>query len=283
MEFKAFPKISRLNKIKMTITQKIHGTNAQIVIAPVTDGHIILNSEIVIVDSETYFVRAGSRNRWIFPGDDNYGFAAFVHENREALVRALGTGQHFGEWAGPGINSGEGLSEKTFCLFDVYRYDNIQLPKNVTTVPVLYEGDLSLEKIEEVMEDLKTNGSVLVPGFMRPEGVVINTMGTRLKKVFKAEETEWTKPSNKKASKVPSVDYSYLLQPVRLEKLLSKDERYLKNYPQSLKDIVKDYVADLEEEGEITGDPDMIKSIKRGASKQIFGFVKSEIDSREGY
>lgn len=32
MEFKAFPKIPNIKKLKMAITQKIHGTNAQIYI-----------------------------------------------------------------------------------------------------------------------------------------------------------------------------------------------------------------------------------------------------------
>src|SRR4029077_19870110 len=100
-------------------------------------------------------------------------------------------------------------------------------------VPVLYSGAMDLQKVSEIMEDLKTNGSKLAPGFMRPEGVVVQVLGTRYKKVFEEEETKWTEGSGgPKVPKDPSliVDYSHLLQPIRLEKLLSKDERSLTNY-----------------------------------------------------
>lgn len=282
MEFKAFPKITKLNKIKMTITQKIHGTNAQIVIqgplkmVNATDAKLTQYR----VDNNFYLVRAGSRNRWITPENDNYGFADFVDKNAIELINALGEGQHFGEWAGPGINSGEGLKEKTLCLFDAYKYLNVNLPKNVTTVPILYSGELSLGKIEEVMADLKKNGSKLVPGFMRPEGVVVNTMGTMFKKVFKAEETQWTDINKTKTHKNFKIDYSYLLQPIRLEKLISRDENYTKNYPQSLKNIVVAYIDDLIEENIITGDDDQIKLTKKNASKDIFNFVKTIMDEK---
>ena len=43
MEFKAFPKIESLRKIEMTITQKIHGTNAQIFITERQSNLIWLN------------------------------------------------------------------------------------------------------------------------------------------------------------------------------------------------------------------------------------------------
>jgi hypothetical protein len=55
----------------MVITEKLDGTNAQIFIAD--DGEVI----------------AGSRNRWITPLNDNFGFARWVFENEDAL-RALG-------------------------------------------------------------------------------------------------------------------------------------------------------------------------------------------------
>lgn len=55
-DFEGFPKISRLSQ-SCVITEKLDGTNAQIWI------------------SEDGTVRAGSRNRWITPADDNYGFA----------------------------------------------------------------------------------------------------------------------------------------------------------------------------------------------------------------
>jgi hypothetical protein len=287
MEFKSFSKIESLRNVRMQITQKIHGTNAQIMIVPRDGEGDYL--DIVRVDDKEYYVRAGSRTRWITPGDDNYGFAAFVHSNAEAIVRSLGPGQHFGEWAGLGINSGEGLTSKVFCLFDYWRYDK-ELPPQCVLVPVLYEGPFSLEKINEVMAELKTGGSKLSPGFMRPEGIVISFMGKRIKKVFEAEESAW-KGGDPMAralkDKMRMEDKSFelvehLLQPVRLEKLLSRDERYLISYPKSLPMICKDYTQDLLDEGQITGDESQVSSMKKILGKHLFPFVKAEVNRLSG-
>ena len=225
-------------------------------------------------------VLVGSRTRWIAPGDDNYGFAAFVYANKQEFIDKLGLGQHFGEWAGPGINSGEGLKEKTFVLFDFWRYEGKVLPPQTTIVPVLYKGKFDLSKIETVMEDLKTNGSKLVPGFMRPEGIVAQIKGTRYKVVFDAEETQWKKPSGSKAPKIEGPDYSHLLQPIRLEKLISKDERYTTNYPASLKDIAFAYLDDLIKEGQIVGTESEINGIKKQASSAVFAFIKASFKEK---
>jgi len=80
MDFCEFPKISRLSR-EMIISEKIDGTNSTIYI---TD-----NLEIY----------AGSRNRWITPEDDNYGFARWVQDHEDDLV-SLGPGLHRGEWWG---------------------------------------------------------------------------------------------------------------------------------------------------------------------------------------
>ena len=288
MEFKAFPKIENIRKMEMVITQKIHGTNAQIYIQErlfnldfdkSIGTHV--NPNVFLVDGKYYELRCGSRSRWIYPGDDNYGFAAFVHQHKEEFIRKLGPGQHFGEWAGPGVNSGEGLTQKLFVLFDWWKYPaERELPPQTTVVPVLYKGEFSLEAIEQTMNDLKTQGSKLVPGFMRPEGVVISVLGTRLKKVFDAEETQWKKPSQVKAERVEGPDVSHLFQPIRLEKLLSKDEKYLRDYPKSLPTICSDYVADLIEEGQIVGDEDQKKAVRKAMGEQLFGFVKQFISER---
>ena len=291
MEFKSFEKIERLGKIEMTITQKVHGTNAQIFILEENDYDIepdkmqsgpeckLQHKDAVEVNGKRYVIRAGSRNRWVFVGDDNYGFAAFVEANKIELIEKLGVGKHFGEWSGPGINSGEGLTEKTFVLFDWWKFPPERpLPKQCVVVPVLYRGQFDPKKIDEVMEDLKTNGSKLASGFMRPEGIVVQVLGHRLKKVFEAEETQWTRPSKPKVEKLPGYDASHLLQPIRLEKLLSKDERYLREYPSSLAAICKDYVADLVEEGQIVGDEDQIKAVKKAIGGQVFSFVKEFIN-----
>lgn len=284
MEFKAFTKIERLNKAQMNVTQKIHGTNAQVAILPadeVKQGHSRSPSDFQ-VDGQWYQLLVGSRTRWIYPGDDNYGFAAFVHANKDEFVRKLGVGVHFGEWVGSGINSGEGLSEKTFVLFDFWKYPPERpLPYRCAVVPVLYSGPMDLSKIEEIMNDLKTNGSKLAPGFMRPEGVVIQVLGTRYKKVFEEEETQWTQGSGQKVPKdlTSGIDYSHLMQPIRLEKLLSRDERFTRDFPKSLPEIVKAYYDDLVAEEQIKGTEGEVKAVKKGSSSQIFNFVRTQIEA----
>ena len=101
IEFKAWNKIPRENPFRATITEKINGTNACIIIQ---DGSV---------------VGAQSRKRLITPDDDNFGFAAWVEKNSEAL-EALGDGYHYGEWAGPGIQKNpHALDEKQFFLFNI--------------------------------------------------------------------------------------------------------------------------------------------------------------------
>jgi len=270
MEFKAFPKISRIEKAQVSITQKLHGTNAQVLIEENEAGELE--------------IRAGSRNRWIFPDNDNYGFATFVEANKQEFIEKLGPGRHFGEWVGPGINSGEGLEEKRFMLFDWWKYpEERPLPPQTGVVPVLYKGKLKPGVIEEVFEDLKKNGSKLVPGFMRPEGIVVSINDVRYKQTFDNEEVAWKKSSGHKNPKTPKVkvDYSHLLQPLRLEKLLSKDEALERGYPETLGQICQLYMNDLVEEEQIVGDKDQIKAIKKGATGQVFKFIKAFISEKE--
>lgn len=279
MEFKSFEKISKFTGITMTITQKIHGTNAQIRIWEITDESQIIKPPVV-VDGRAFNIQASSRTRDIFVGHDNYGFARYVDENKEEIVRLLGVGTHYGEWAGPGINSGEGLSEKKFVIFNHYRFPPERpLPPQMVTVPVLYHGEYNIHAVNNELNRLKLEGSKLVPGFMRPEGIVIEVAGKRYKKVFEAEETKWTEGSaGPKPPKLENgYDASHLLQPIRLEKLLSRDEKYLKLYPESLRDIVNDYQQDLIDEGQITGTEMEIRSIKKAAGGQFFNFVRKTV------
>lgn len=151
-EFKAFPKIPRLENEKMFITEKIDGTNAQVTI------------------KEGKLVSVGSRNRFIKPGDDNFGFAKWAYENESEIVK-LGDGTFYGEWWGKGIGRGYGLEEKRFSLF-VYRGE--LLTDLVGVVPTLYEGGyFNIELINIICDELKRDGSKAAPGFMRPEGVVV--------------------------------------------------------------------------------------------------------------
>lgn len=59
-----------------------------------------------------------------------------------------------------------------------------------SVVPVLYQGPLSEEVISEALHTLEINGSVVAPGFMQPEGVVIYNPGIRslFKKTFGSDE-----------------------------------------------------------------------------------------------
>jgi len=267
MEFKSFPDIKKLSSTQFSITQKLHGSNAQLLVYPDESG--------------TMQLLTGSRTRWIVPGDDNYNFAQFVYANKEEFITKLGPGQHFGEWCGAGINSGEGLKEKILVLFDYWRYDPNNLPLQTRLVPVLYNGDFDLSVIKNVMDDLKTNGSKLVPGFMHPEGIVVQINGFRYKVVFKAEETQWKRSDKVKLPKLEGVDFSHLLQPIRLEKLLSKDERYTINYPTSLKQIAFDYFDDLVKEGQVVGTEQEIGGIKKQCLSWIFSFIKETFKEKD--
>ena len=158
--FEAFPKIARLNR-NCVITEKLDGTNAQV---------------IVTEDGE---VAAACRTRLITPEDDNYGFARWVEAHKDEL-RELGPGRHFGEWWGAGIQRKYGLkgSDKRFSLFNVSRWSNLdpegpRRPDCCDVVPVLYSGPFKSEVVDMWIERLRTFGSQAVPGFMKPEGLIV--------------------------------------------------------------------------------------------------------------
>ncbi len=160
-EFPAFPKIPRLFKSNgCVITEKIDGTNALI--------HV----------SEEGAVRAGSRNRWITPEADNFGFAQWVHDHTDELLQ-LGPGNHYGEWWGAGIQRRYGQAAKRFSLFNVDRWQANPPPPCCGVVPVLYRGPFETSEIRRVAHDLKETGSIAAPGFMDVEGVVIYHHATR--------------------------------------------------------------------------------------------------------
>lgn len=155
LEFKPFPKIKRFSR-EVIITEKIDGTNASVYI------------------DESGSIKAASRTRWITPDNDNYGFAKWVHENSEELLK-LGPGHHFGEWWGKGIQRGYSQTDKKFSLFNVSKWeDNLIRPSCCSVVPLL--GTLNYpdhSAINEILENLRLNGSTAAPGFMSPEGIII--------------------------------------------------------------------------------------------------------------
>jgi hypothetical protein len=186
--FESFGKIPRWNR-DIIITEKIDGTNAQIFVSE--QGNITLKS-----GREVPFL-VGSRNRWIFPESDNHGFAKWAYGN-EKDVLSLGPGRHFGEWFGQGIQRGYGLKEKKLIMFNVSRWNKDNLPQSIGVVPVLYQGPMfyytenaggnRLSQFDDSQNEdgpiqhwataeslymLKTCGSFAVPGYMKPEGIVI--------------------------------------------------------------------------------------------------------------
>ncbi|KAB8035887.1 hypothetical protein GCL60_16790 [Silvanigrella paludirubra] len=265
-DFKKFNKINALYKAKMTITQKLHGTNALIYIY--FDG-MTGNLDLI----------CGSRTRWITPQDDNYGFAKFIHENKEEFIDKLGEGYHYGEWVGFGINSGEGLDNRNLILFDWQKFHNKPLPERTNTIPVLYHGEINFNIINEKMEYLKNNGSELVKGFMNVEGIVIDINGVKYKKVFNPEETKWISSKSDKKMKQDNLVFDYLLQHNRLENLLSKDERYLKEFPKSIGLIINDYTSDLLSEEQIDENiyNQNLKKIKREVGYFVVDLIKSKL------
>lgn len=271
-EFQKFNEIVRLNT-NVVITEKIHGTNAQISVQEYAP--------------EKHSVRAGSRERWVTPEDDNYGFARKIYDNQDEVIKALGVGRHFGEWYGSGINSGYNLKEKRFALFNSYRWAPAKeqglLPSWIDVVPVLYQGAFKDGIIQEVMTRLKLEGSAISKGFMKPEGIVIrfDRNGAMFKHVFDAEESSW-KGVPKEKKDIPQPDLEAVrawLQPIRFEKLLSRDERYVREYPTSIVSLAKDYVLDLEKEEQLKElDEVTLKNLR----KQVFPWIKEMMKER-GY
>jgi hypothetical protein len=158
------------------VTEKLDGTN----------------SLVQIHEDPSMPLAIGSRNRWLSVTEkkaDNYGFAAWVLANEEA-IRRLGPGKHYGEWWGCGIGRGYGLAERRWSLFQATRWTDEQLremglPANVSVVPILARGELLPEGPEATdtggvsdpvragIEMLRLRGSVAAPGYNKPEGVIV--------------------------------------------------------------------------------------------------------------
>lgn len=186
-EFAAWPKTARLFR-DIIVTEKLDGTNAAIHISTVPNipafGDFPSGSYSVVVDGTRYVLTAQSRKRVITPGkgNDNFGFAGWVYENAEGLVRALGTGVHFGEWWGSGIQRGYGLDERRFSLFNAERYADVDTVVGgvpVGPVPVIYSGTFRESRIHHALMSLKLHGSHAAHGFMNPEGICVYHTQTR--------------------------------------------------------------------------------------------------------
>lgn len=153
--FVEFPSIPRLFR-DVVVTEKIDGTNASV--------HVTEDGQ----------VWAASRTRYITPESDNFGFARWVALHRDELREGLGVGQHFGEWYGSGIQRGYGLvnGEKRFALFNTHRWSESR-PECCEVIPTLWTGPFDTEAIVGVANLLFMSGSKIVPGYTKPEGIVI--------------------------------------------------------------------------------------------------------------
>ena len=178
--FEPWPKIARLSR-ECVISEKLDGTN----------------SSIKITDEGEFLI--GSRTRWISPEDDNFGFARWARSH-ETELRTLGVGHHYGEWYGAGIQRNYGLKEKKFALFNTLRwiesederFDSKQeiVPACCGVVPILYRGLFDTAIVNDEVERLRSHGSVEVPGFPRPEGVIVYHIaaGVSFKKLLEKDE-----------------------------------------------------------------------------------------------
>lgn len=178
----------------MVVTEKLDGTNSCIFITdtdadhePLATARISVDDADELVDAHIY---AQSRKRLITPEDDNHGFAAWVEGNADVLAQQLGFGRHFGEWWGLGIQRGYDMLERRFSLFNVKRWDELQLLElgladiGVHVVPTLNRFSVPDEGypifdtnvVEAEVEWLREHGSVAAPGYKDPEGVVVRHM-----------------------------------------------------------------------------------------------------------
>lgn len=207
LTFEAWPKIPRWSNEKVTVTEKIDGTNAAVIILPYDMDHhdLIRDGYAVRVDhvtnSEGVTFATQSRKRFIKPGKDtdNAGFAGWAWENRENLVDLLSYGKHYGEWWGRGIQRGYGLDHKKFSLFRPWRYEHLALTNEIPgldVVPTLYSGGIAGLTVKDIISKLETEGSKAAPKYMLPEGIIIQNALTQ--STYKAFTWDDGRPKSEK-------------------------------------------------------------------------------------
>lgn len=166
---KKWPKIPRLEDLSCLITEKLDGMNA-----------------IIGIDKNGN-IKPGNRNGWITPDNDNHGFAQFVYDNADELLK-LGPGYHYGEWVGRGINRKYNKTDRALYLFNEYKYHDLEnLPDGVKFVPLIdmfsLGDEFSFDRILESIEQFTTtcNGKSLLDLKTPCEGVIIQFIGTDTK------------------------------------------------------------------------------------------------------
>lgn len=207
IEFQAWPKTPRLSNGGVTVTEKIDGTNACVIIMPVDiDAPGYQKDPMTALggwqENNNHLVGAQSRKRLIRPnalgGPDNAGFAAWVWSHANELVDLLGPGRHFGEWWGQGIQRRYGMDHKVFSLFNEYKWNKIAEQRedwrpraqaiHMDIVPLLYQGRFSDVAIEDTLSVLREHGSFAPLKWgksgQKAEGVIIRLPGGQLFKAF---------------------------------------------------------------------------------------------------
>lgn len=162
---------------EVTVTEKIHGSNARYVFIPDNDKI----PKPLQVDGKFY---AGSHRQWKRTGDNVWWNAStrfrFIEEwciqhPRQVLYGEVGPTQK-------GYRYGADKDETFFFAFDVYNSETGEWswPGNVgveSTVPILYSGPYSKELIAKFVD-----GPSVVPGAKTlREGIVIHSKERRLK------------------------------------------------------------------------------------------------------
>ena len=199
--FHSFGKIPRLNK-DVVVTEKIDGSNAAVVIHGTQHPDVLDDPDkfvrVLTPSGNEYAVAAQSRTRYITPGKqtDNHGFAGWVYLWAPLLGEVLGEGIHYGEWYGNGINRGYGLGkdDKRFMLFNAKRWGDVDLSAvpGLEVATILYEGPFSTITIRRHLAKLAVSGSAHVPGYMKPEGVIVyhTAAGNMFKAFVKGDPSE---------------------------------------------------------------------------------------------
>ena len=206
--YASFPSIERLENIYCVISEKVDGTNSLIEI----------NEVFPVGEPKEIQVRFGSRNRYITFNNDNAGFANFFrhYEARfkdvaaDIILKELEVSGEtltecqeqyplriYGEWFGSGIQRGYGLKDKFFMPFSTFYAEKLieyQVP-NIIKPNIMYTGKFSQEIADICMQTL-TNGSLVIPEFKRPEGIVIHfpKYNLRLKQTFEGSKWEQNIP-----------------------------------------------------------------------------------------
>lgn len=199
--FTKFPSIPRMSKERVTVTEKIDGSNAGILILPedIATG----DNAITRVESKKYgnvWIYAQSRSRYLgaTKATDNFGFASWVWSNSAELVDLLGPGRHMGEWWGSKIQRGYGLTngERKFSLFNASRWyetlhhiESRSAVDGLLIVPTLFNGRFYDFNAQELADELGATGSKVVPGF-KAEGMVVylRELGASYKVLLEGDE-----------------------------------------------------------------------------------------------